>query len=87
MDGVTGGDFDRVAGEINKSRWRENIQAKDWVGKPIAKALQIDLDSKAGKAKVAGLIKIWIGKGSLVVVEEQDEKSMMRKYLQVADVI
>ena len=70
---------------MRKGRWRESIQAKDWVGRPIAKALKLDLDNKSDKAKVAGLIKVWIGTGSLVVVEDQDEKRMFRKFVQVAD--
>jgi AAA domain len=60
LDGITGADFDRAAAAIRAGRWKESIQAKDWVGRPIAKALGLDLDSKSGKAKVKGLIKIWI---------------------------
>ena len=85
LDGITGASFEQAAYEVRKGRWRESIQAKDWVGRPIAKALKLDLDSKSDKAKVAGLIKIWIGTGSLIVVEEQDEKRMLRKFVQVAD--
>ena len=85
LDGITGKDFDLAAHEIGNGRWRESGQAKDWVGRPIARALKLDLDNKSDKAKVAGLIKIWIGKGSLVVVEELDEKRMPRKFVQVAD--
>jgi hypothetical protein len=85
LDGVTGKDFERVAVVIKAARWRESIQAKDWVGRAVAKALKLDLDSKPDKAKVAGLVKIWINQGSLIVVEEPDEKRMPRKYVQVAD--
>src|ERR1700756_4517560 len=34
--------------EIRAGRWKESIQAKDWVGRPVAKALGLDLDSKSG---------------------------------------
>src|SRR5207342_1656868 len=68
LDGLSGGDFEAAAAAIRAGRWRESNQAKDWVGRPIAKALAIDLDDKAGKAKVNGLIKFWIKQGSLVVV-------------------
>lgn len=48
--------------------------------------LGLDLHgSKSKKAKVAGLIKVWINAGSLVVVEELDGKSMPRKFVQVAN--
>jgi hypothetical protein len=85
LDGMSGGHFEAAAAAIRASRWREHNQAKDWVGYAIAKALAIDLDDKAGKAKVNGLIKIWISQGSLVIVEEPDEKRMLRKYVRVAD--
>jgi hypothetical protein len=85
LDGVTGQDFEAAAIVIRAGRWRENTQAKDWVGRAVAKALKLDLDNRADKAKAAGLVKIWIREGSLIVVEELDEKSMPRKYVQVAD--
>jgi hypothetical protein len=85
LDGVTGADFEAVAKVIRAGRWRESIQAKDWVGRAVAKALKLDLDNKRDKAKAAGLVNIWIKQGSLIVVEEQDDKRMMRKYVRVAD--
>jgi hypothetical protein len=85
LDGITGKDFEKAAAAIRAGRWKENVQANDWVGKPIAKALGLDLDSKSGKAKVKGLIKIWLKAGSLVVVEEKDEHRETKKFVKVAD--
>jgi hypothetical protein len=84
LAGVTGGDFENAAREIRAGKWRESSQAKDWVGIPIAKALCLNVDDKADKAKVGALIKIWIGKGSLVVVERKDEHRELRKFVEVA---
>ena len=50
-----------------------------------ANALKLNLDNKADRAKVVGLIKIWIGAGSLVVVEEPNEKRELKKFVRVAD--
>ncbi|WP_407146348.1 AAA family ATPase [Bradyrhizobium sp. ORS 86] len=87
LDGISGADFEAAAQSIRAGRWREDPQAKDWVGWPIAKVLGLDLHgNKADKAKVAGLIKIWITAGNLTVVKELDEKRMPRKYVQVTDV-
>jgi hypothetical protein len=83
MDGVTGGDFEAAAQAIRGGRWRENIQSKDWVGVPIARAMGLSLTDRADKAKVKGLVKIWIGAGNLVVVEALDEKRMTRKFVEV----
>jgi hypothetical protein len=85
LDGVTGADFEAAAKVIRAGRWRESIQAKDWVGYAVAEALGLDRDNKRDRAKAAGLVNIWIKQGILVVVNEPDEKRMMRKYVQVAD--
>jgi len=74
LEGVTGADFENAASEIRAGNWKENVQAKDWVGKPIAKALGLNLNDRAGRAKARGLIDIWIKNGSLTVVEETDPK-------------
>ena len=55
------------------------------LGRQAAKALGLDLDSKSGKAKVKGLIKIWIEAGSLVVVEEKDDHREIKNFVKVAD--
>ena len=85
LDGITGADFDKAAAAIRAGRWKESIQAKDWVGRPIAKALALDLDSKSAKAKVKGLIQVWLKAGSLVVVEEKDDHREIKNFVKVAD--
>jgi hypothetical protein len=85
LDGVTGSHFEAAAQAIRAGRWKESIQAKDWVGKPIAKALGLDLDSKSDKAKVRGLIKVWLKAGNLVVIEEKDDHREMKSFVKVAD--
>jgi hypothetical protein len=49
---VTGDDFETAARAIRAGNWKGSIQAKDWVGIPIAKALDLKLTVKAEKAKV-----------------------------------
>lgn len=70
---------------IQAGNWRDNPQAKDWVGRAVAKALGHDLDSRAGKAKVVQLIKYWISTGALVVVEDLTEKREKKKFVRVAE--
>ena len=84
LDGVTGGDFEAAAQAIRAGKWRENFQSKDWVGIPVARSMGLSLTNNADRAKVKGLIKIWTSAGNLVVVEELDDKSMPRKFVQVA---
>lgn len=84
LDGVTGGDFERAAAAIKAGQWRANSQAKDWGGLPVAKALGLSLAVKQERAKVAGLIKIWLASGALVKVERQDERRKMKVFIEVA---
>lgn len=77
------GDFEAAAAAIRAGKWRESAQAKDWVGRPIADALGFDLDNRGEKAKVVGLIKVWMKAGSLSVVEEVDDWKV-RKFVRVS---
>jgi hypothetical protein len=67
---------------VSKGKWRENSQAKDWVGIP-AEALKLDIEDKAVRNKIKGLLKIWIANGMFVVVDGKDEKRETRSYVEV----
>ena len=76
----------KVQSAVAAGRWRENHQAKDWVGHAIAGVMSLDVGNKAHKTKVVGLIKTWLGTGMLVTVEGEDEKRMKRAYVEVGQV-
>ena len=40
---------------------------------------------KSAKAKVKGLIQVWLKAGSLVVVEEKDDHREIKNFVKVAD--
>jgi hypothetical protein len=82
---LTGRDFEAVAFAIRKGNWRADVQAKDWVGWAIAKALGHDLNRRADKAKVKQLIAYWIKTGALVVVEELTAKREKKKFVRVTE--
>lgn len=85
LEGVTGSDFERAAAAIKAGQWRASSQAKRWVGLPIAKALGLSLTVKSEKAKIAGLVKIWLASGALVEVEKLDDESRkMKTFIEVA---
>jgi hypothetical protein len=79
-------DLTKVQEAVAAGTWRQNVQAKDWVGKAIAGALDLDLDNKADTAKVKGLIKRWLADGHLVVVTGLDEKRNERSFIEVGKV-
>jgi AAA domain len=84
LAGVTGADFDRAAAAIKAGAWRKDIQAKAWVGKPIAQALELSLDNKADRAKIGQLIKFWLGNGSLIEIDAEDSSRQVRRFIRVA---
>jgi hypothetical protein len=85
LAGMTGADFDKAAAKIQSGKWRENAQAKDWVGKAIAEALDLNIANKPERAKVSGMIKAWLAAGSLIIVKGEDEKRMSRKFVEVRE--
>jgi hypothetical protein len=82
-DGVTQDDLQAVQAKIAAGRYRESVQSQDWAGNAVAAALDLDPSNKAHKAKVAGLLRQWISKGALRVVEANDARSMPRKFIEV----
>jgi hypothetical protein len=85
MSGITGIDFVKVALVIRSGDWRKDVRSSFWVGKAVAKALGLDVEDKAAKAKIVGLIKAWLAAGSLIVVEGFDEQRRPREFVQVCD--
>jgi hypothetical protein len=82
---ITGSDFDKVADAIRSGRWRKSAQAEDWVGKAVAKALGLNLNNPADKAKVAGLIRVWTTRGLLVEVEGSNAQRKTKTFIEVAE--
>jgi hypothetical protein len=82
--GMTAADFDKVAAEVRGGKWRENIQADNWVGHAIAEALGLDLDVPAHKAKVRAALKMYLAAGTLVIVEGVDHLRKPKKFVEVA---
>jgi hypothetical protein len=83
--GVTGDAVQSVFDAINSGSWRDDVQSPEWVGKAVAKAMKLNLDERADKARAKSLIKIWKEKGSLVVVDGKDNKGRIKKFVEVAD--
>src|SRR5262249_21974965 len=88
--GITGADFDKVAAVIKRGtpecgKWRENAQAKAWVGHAVAEALKLNVNNKSERSKAASLVKFWLSTKALRIFEGQDEKRETRKFVEVAE--
>jgi RecA-family ATPase len=83
MEGVTSNGLQAVWEAVEAGRWRESVQANDWIGKPVAVALGLDLDKDGDKAKVKSLIHGWLKSGELVRVEGQDDRRRTKTFVEV----
>ncbi len=84
LEGVTVEDLRKAQRAVGAGRWRENAQAKDWAGVPIAESLGIELDV-VGKTRVKAMLRTWIGTGMFVVVDGLDEKRNKRSFIEVGE--
>ena len=85
LAGMTGQDFEKVAAVIRRGKWRENAQAKAWVGHAVAEALGMDATTRSDRARISGMLKVWLKVGSLIVVERPDEFRSMKKFVEVKE--
>jgi hypothetical protein len=83
MASVTADDLSKAQAAVVAGKWRENAQAKEWAGIPIAKALGLDVGDRSDKAKVQHMLKAWTKAGYFVVVEGQTDKREVRSFIEV----
>jgi hypothetical protein len=86
LDGVTTADLVNAQKAVAQGGpWRQDPRANDWVGHPIAEALGLSLSKKKDKAKVRGLLKVWIENGMFVVFNDKDKKRRTRRFVRVGE--
>jgi hypothetical protein len=87
LEGVSVSDLRAVQETVAGGRWRENWQAKEWVGLAVAlavaQAMGLDANNKQHRSKIMGLLKIWKACGALVEVDGDDAKGMARRFVEV----
>ena len=83
FEGVKASDLLAVQRKVDGGVWRENSQAKEWVGIAVADVLGLDLQDKAAKQKVKGLLARWLKEGVLVKVMATDEHRKERPVIEV----
>jgi AAA domain len=85
LAGITAADFEKVARVIRGGKWRHSPQSKDWVGKAVADALDLDIDNPTDKAKIKRMLGAWYAAKSLAVVDGLSDKREPRKFVEVAE--
>jgi AAA domain len=86
LDGVSTADLVAAQAAVAEGGpWRQDPRARDWVGRPVAKVLRLNPDKKKDRAKVRGLLKIWIENGMFEVYEDKDEKRKTKRFVRVGE--
>jgi len=80
---MTADDLRAVQNKVASGKWRDSVQAADWVGLAVAEVLGLDLDDPADKLRAKVLLKGWLETGALKVVDGKDAKSNPRKMIEV----
>ena len=83
LESVTVSDLQAVQRVVADGKWRADAQAAEWVGKAVAAVLRLDPDSKADKARISEMLKIWLGSGALRRVAGKDKKGNERTFVEV----
>ncbi len=85
LAGMTGKDFEKVAAVIRSGKWRADVRATAWVGLAVAQALGLSVQVKKDKAKIKGILQIWLAAGSIMIIERPDDHRQLRQFVEVAD--
>jgi hypothetical protein len=84
MKDVTVADLRAAQNEVSKGGpWRENMQARDWVGIPIAKALRLDPDNKKVCEIIKAALKQWTDNKMFKEVSGKDKDYKDRTFIEV----
>jgi hypothetical protein len=84
MENLTLADLIAAQNAVSKGGpWRKDSQAKNWVGKPIAEALHLDVNDKADRNTIKGALKVWLKNKMFKEVEGEDAKRMKRIFIEV----
>ncbi len=65
--------------------WRENIQAKDWIGLVVAQAMNLDPKRKTDKQTIKAALAMWLGSGALVRTQRADKNYEMKTFIEVGE--
>lgn len=72
VDSVGPDKLSRICAEIDMADYRENEQAKDWVGQVVAYVLGLDATDRAEKRRIKSMVTAWIEDGTFKIVEGRD---------------
>lgn len=64
-------------------RFRLNVQARDWIGRPIARALRLDPDDRQHRARIKAMVRTWVDTGMFTIVSGLTDQRKPCEYVEV----
>jgi len=81
FDAVTPEHVRQVRTMAAEGRYRKDSRAEDWIGRPVAEVLDLDLEDEADRKQVKNILKTWFANGVLDVKSQKDEARRERAYV------
>jgi hypothetical protein len=81
FDVVTPEHMHRMRKMAAEGHYRKDSRAEDWIGRAVAKVLDLDLEDEADRKQVKNILKTWFANGVLAVKLEKDEGRHKRAYV------
>ena len=81
FDQVTTDHVTRIRTIAAEGKHRNDSRADDWIGRPVAEMLDLDLDDEADKKQVQKILKTWFANGVLTTTERKDEHRKNKKFV------
>ncbi len=88
FEGLTADHLLRVQRHIDGGSWKENVQAKDWVGYAIADVLGMDAakGDHTDRKRIGRLVRTWVNNGALKVAVRRDpDKRELKTFVEVGN--
>lgn len=83
FDGISASDLYAAQLAVDAGEYADSVQANDWAGNAIARALNIDLTSN--KARIKSLLRTWKHNGAFKVEKRPTSKGREKPYLIVGN--
>ena len=86
VDGVGMSAEARALETLADGQWRRDVRAGEaWAGRPIMRALGLDIDDKDSVAQAKTILSAWIKAGKISEFDRMDQHRKPRTYIQVTD--
>lgn len=77
---------DRLRQLVSERAWRlDSRSGEDWVGRPLARAYEIDLEDTDGTNQIRALLKTLLKSGRLEEYQAPDSRRRVRSFVRISD--